>query len=285
MRDFYVLNAQISHSGTDAAIRKISDGVHIYILKQIHEPSLDEQFLLINDVIASTIGIDVGVKVNEVFFIPSIVGADLKIYPERAATLHTFISGKDLDQKLPNGLPQDFCIHQRCINKQSVWQQELPLLEHQQGLTQAIIESMSLHEDLSQIVALDTFIGNVDRSLPNIFYDDCTNHFCGIDQAAVFGKNLAQFANDRIKELLEEGYFKTCDSQIMYGLRVYQKMLIELVKINTPCMIIQSMRELLPYLGFNISINGDCSRMDHQAKIIKDAYNAILELILLLDQM
>jgi len=52
LRDYYILDAQISHTGTDAAIRKISNGFEVYILKQIHGPSLDEQFLLINDVIA-----------------------------------------------------------------------------------------------------------------------------------------------------------------------------------------------------------------------------------------
>jgi hypothetical protein len=41
-----------------------------------------------------TIGIDAGININEVFFMPSVVGADLKIYSDRAATLHTFIPEK-----------------------------------------------------------------------------------------------------------------------------------------------------------------------------------------------
>jgi hypothetical protein len=185
---------------------------------------------------------------------------------------------------LPKNLPENFSIHQRCINKQSVWQKKWPLLENQQGLTKNIIESMSLHKDLPPIVALDTFVGNVDRSLPNIFYDGKNNHFYGIDQAAVFGKNLARLANDRIKELLDEGYFKTCDSQIINGLRVYKKTLVELLEINMPLMIVQSMQELLLHLGSDPLINDDFSRMHFQAKIINDNYYSLLELVLLLDQ-
>lgn len=284
VRDFYILDSKIVHAGSDASIQQVTDGIHIYILKQINNPSFDEQFLLINDVIASTIGSDAGINVNEVSLIPYTVATHLKIYPNKAATLHTLVPGKHLEQGLQHNFSDDFTIHQQSRDAQSIWQQKWPVSAWQQGLTKAIIESMSLHEDLPPIVALDTFVGNIDRSLPNIFYDKHYNHLYGIDQAAVFGTNLPQFAHDRIKELLEEGYFTTCDSRIIYGLHIYKKFLGELLEKNTPLMIIQSMQELTPYLGLNACINDNLSRMYYQAGVIKEAYSASIELMSTLDQ-
>jgi hypothetical protein len=283
--DFYIIDSNVLHTGIDAHIQKITDGVHIYILKQINDPSMHEQFLLINDVIASTIGHDAGINVNEVFFIPCTVGKNLKMYPERAATLHILIPGKDLQQEMPDYLPDDFSVHQRCINTQSPWQQKWPLSEHQQGLIKKIIKSMSLHEDLPPIIALDIFVGNVDRSEPNIFYDKKNNHFYGIDQAAVFGKNLAAFAYERLNELIRKGYFLKCDTKIICRLREYRIVLFRLKERMKPFMIIQAMQELLPYLGQNVSADEQVqSRMHDQSKIVEDSYYSVLELISLLDQ-
>jgi hypothetical protein len=282
---FYILDSNIVHTGSDASIQKVTDGSNIYILKQIHNESMNEQFLLINDAIASTIGYDAGIHVNEVFFIPYTNAKHIKIYPDRAATLHSYISGKDLEQELPVYLTDDFIIHQRIINVESIWQKRWPLHEHQQGFTQIILENMSLHEDLPPIVALDTFLGNSDRSLPNIIYNKSNNHFYGIDQAAVFGNNLAAIAHKRLKELLETDFLLTSDSKIINSLQEYQKALLHLREKNIPSAIIQNMQELLPYLGPN-SLQNDLidRRIKHETRIINNSYESILELILLIDQ-
>jgi hypothetical protein len=84
------------------------------------------------------------------------------------------------------------------VNLDSPWQKKYPLAWDEQGLTGSIIETMSMHVTLPYLVALDTFIGNSDRSLPNIFYDKKSNTFYGIDHAAAFTRALASFAYDRL---------------------------------------------------------------------------------------
>ena len=282
LHDFYIVDSHMSHPGTDAAIRKISDGIHVYILKQIHESSFDEQFLLINDAVASTIAMNADIRVNEVFFIPFTVAGNLKIYPDRAATLHNFIAGQDLESEWPKDLPDTFRLHQRYLNT-SVWQEKEPLAEKQQGLHNNIIESMSLHEDLPPLVAFDTFVGNVDRSFPNIFFDAFNNRFYGIDHAAVFGKNMIQLAIVRIKELLDEGYFKRCGPRVIHGLQSYKNTMIRLLRTNTAETTAQNMYALLPHLGADL-LNTDVSRMHYHATIIKSTYRSLLELVSLLEQ-
>ncbi|RTL07087.1 hypothetical protein EKK58_02830 [Candidatus Dependentiae bacterium] len=59
------------------------------------------QLLLVTDAVRSQVGRVCQIPVNDVCFIPHNIGAHLKIYPERAVTLHQFIPGKDLDSQMP----------------------------------------------------------------------------------------------------------------------------------------------------------------------------------------
>lgn len=254
----------------------------MYILKQIHNPTYDEQFLLITDAIASTIGVFADVHVNYVAFVPYTVGAHLKVYPERAATLHTYMSGKDLESFA--GTADTFTLHQRIINPDSSWQKQFPLTAHQQGLTKDIIESMTCNDNLPAIVALDTFVGNIDRSLPNIFYDANTNSFGGIDQAATLTRDLSLFAFEQLQELISGNYFASCPFSVYHGITIYRDTLSRLVHNNTPQDILQDMVKLADFLGKNSLKNNEVqARLGHHKKIIEQSYISSLRLIELLN--
>jgi hypothetical protein len=286
LNNFLIIDADVAHTGTDACIRKVTDGKSVYILKQINDPSLDEQFLLINDCVASQIGHCAGVPINQVAFIPHDVGTHLKAYPERAATLHTYVSGKDLESEVPCCIHQEFTLQQRVINAGSPWQMQYPLAEDQQGFTRTIIESMCEHETLILLVALDTFIGNSDRSLPNIFYDKQSNGFYGIDQAAAFTRTLPAFAYDRLTELLSEGYFHDGSMNMIDSLCVFRNMLLRLCKAAPPVLIIQSMQQLIIHLPVHTIEQTDIisARMHHHGCIVEKNYCDTLKLIALLGQ-
>lgn len=281
---FFVVDEHIIHTGTDACVQKVTDGTSVFIIKQINDPSIDEQFLLINDVVASTIGCHLGISVNEVSFIPYGVASHLKIYPERAATLHSYVAGKDLESYFPACLSVGFTLQQRVTNLRSVWQQKYPLAHNQQGLTRTIIESMSINELLPCLCALDTFIGNSDRSLPNIFFDQLNDRFYGIDQAASFSKKLPSLTCDRIKELIMEGYFENCSAGIIDSLRIYRNVLQQLYEDNQPDTITQSMQQLIPYLAFHALDSAVVQdRVAYHSSVINHNYSSVLGLIKLLD--
>lgn len=82
-----------------------------------------------------------------------------------------------------------------------MWQIWGPLPPEKTGLTLAVIQDMAKHPDLPKIVALDTFVGNADRSCPNLYYDKVADRFCGIDMAASFSSPLAFWACQQLVKL------------------------------------------------------------------------------------
>lgn len=218
----------LSMDSSDAAVKLVKKGDSFFILKQIVDADPDEQFLLVRDFVASQIAEKCGIPMNKVSFIHAEEHCPAKFYADRAATIHTVAPGKSIEDAFPEFLPQNFSLHQRICNPDSPWQQKNPLKEEDQGLTVQIITSMALHEDLPKIAAFDTFVGNADRSRPNIFHDKQNNRFCGIDNAAAFNnKNLAESAKKRLEELSISDY--QC-KKIRDGLEIYIRTLLDLIE-------------------------------------------------------
>lgn len=229
----HVVNMNIHHTGTDACITVVTDANGVkYIVKQIPDGSIDEQCLLISDAFCASIGYQCGVSVNDATFIPYNIGNHVKQYPNQAAILLTYIEGTDLETVFPPFLRQlndEFTIHQRTIKPNAPWQKHPPK-DKEQGLTKDIIIHMSDHEDLPPIVALDTFVGNSDRSNPNILYDPQTGRFWGIDLAAgLHSPTLALCGFERLEELLSTNFLQTTNNKIWEGLNRFKNTLQTLV--------------------------------------------------------
>ncbi|MEM8727525.1 MAG: hypothetical protein AAGE99_02265 [Chlamydiota bacterium] len=192
-----------------------------YVLKQIKDLDPSEQFLLVVDATANRIGRSLGIAVNRVKIIPAetaFPGKKINGYP---ATLHTEAGGKSAEEALPwNG----FTVHQRYRKPGSRMEKRWgPIPPNRRGLTIEVMENISHHEELQKIVALDTFVGNSDRSLSNIFYDVKKERFCGIDMAASFSTDLAFIAYKQLTR---------CDPKI--ELAVFLEMLHRLYRQVTP---------------------------------------------------
>lgn len=233
---------KISADCSDAVVKLIKNKKgELFVLKQIADPDPCEQFLLVRDLVACEIGNRCGIPVNKVMMLSDTFVSGLKFYKDRAATIHSFIPGKSLDEELPKFLKKDFILQQK-VN--SFWKRKdvARIKETDQGLTEDIIKSMSVHKDFCKIVAFDTFIGNADRSLPNIFYDEAKKRFHGIDNAAGFNcRDFAKIAIERLQELEKKGFFKLCDPSVLEGLKIYCKTLELLYAKITP----QLVKELL----------------------------------------
>lgn len=184
----------------DCFISSIKDfmGNH-RILKQIKDPSLDEQFLLVLDALGCFLAKEHNIPMNRVTLIPAGMQFSAKRFPNRPASLHSIAPGAASSTAAPW---PGFTLHQRNRKKDSPWYKKFgPLSAEETGLTKLVIEQMSMHKDLPLIAALDTFTGNADRSDPNIFYDKETDSFCGIDMAAAFTTNLGKPACAQIHRL------------------------------------------------------------------------------------
>ena len=181
-----------------------------YVVKQIKDPSPDEQFLLVLDTLGCHIAFSAHIPQNYVVLIPpgKFPGKKKEGFP---ATLHTLAPGVSTDQECPF---QGVDIHQRYRKENSrMWSLWGPLAPENTGLTYTVIKNMARHPDLPKIAALDTFVGNADRSSSNLFYDVMTHHFCGIDMAASFSTPLAQEALRQLRELENRGIQLTLEER------------------------------------------------------------------------
>ena len=280
-----VVQAHLEHHGVDACVSKVTDGKSFYILKQINDPSFEEQFQLITDTVVSTMGSSTGVRVNEVSFIPYNIGNHLKTYKDRAATLHAFVDGVDTETEHPAFLPQDFRIQQR-INCPGV--EDKKKLDELRGLRLLTLMSISYHKDLPGIVALDTFSGNFDRNRSNLIYDQKMNCFCGIDQAKAYVENvpsLPLIATHKLGLLSEQGYFDTCPQAVLNGLLNYKNVLVQLYETMRPKIVVDTIQSLIPYLDGNENrTHNELEYIDYFMSNIHDNHTNSLHLIILLDE-
>jgi hypothetical protein len=181
-----------------------------FIVKQIKDEDPSEQFLLIVDVCASHLGVEWGIPLNRVSLIPAGQEFPGKRKQHLPATMHKLVPGASTEDFLPW---ENFSIHQRYhrpLSCEKLWG-KLP--EERKGMTTEVMKTMICHVDLLKICAFDTFIGNGDRSNPNVFYDQIENRFWGIDMAASLNALLAKIAYQKFKTIpfdpLLELYFST----------------------------------------------------------------------------
>jgi len=252
-----------------------------FVVKQIKNSSPDEQFLLVLDTLGCFIAESSDIPMNKVIIIPSNTPFHGKKTLEFPATLHSLAKGISTDKKC---LYQDIDVHQRFRKKNSpMWHRWGPLATEKTGLTIEIIQNMVRHPDLPRIVALDTFVGNADRSPPNLYYDEIIDRFCGIDMAASFSSPLALAACQCL-----EGLKNHLTSDELSALIDYANTLELLIKIWPPE---KQERILLEYSEIAGFTNGSClfnqdvfERIEFHKKSIQDNYQNCVKLLALINR-
>ena len=219
-------------------IIKKSNGKHVYVariedqlykkkycVKQYH--LVARIFLSLKEVLISRIAESVGIPVNCVRLIPAETPFPCKLYKKRIATLHTFIPGKSLRNsgKYPEVDIKQFTRGSKIL-----------------GITSGIIDDMSLSANLAQIVALDTFTGSTNHSRGNIYFDEESNDFYGIDLKKAFLENLSRSACENIKKMATGKKFT---SRQIDALKIYHDTLKELIAKNPPGDICRHLDTLL----------------------------------------
>lgn len=222
------------------------------------------------DKLGSYIAKSVDIPANRVEIIPAYAEFPGKHSVQLPATLHTFIPGV-----LVKSLPKDL--------------REFKLYIQQQngiGLTRGVIIAMSNHEDLSMIVAFDTFIGNADRHQGNFFYDQKSNRYYAIDLESAFNKNLALYAGKLIESMLNN---KTTiiSQKELNGLISYRNVLEKLMELHEPMSLYKKLEKYA--LEGKIMSRIFRSTVEMQLQIYQKAmvenYNSCKKLVLLLNKL
>ena len=188
-----------------------------YCIKQVKERAYWKEYSFVHEVVASFVAESIRLPINKVRLIPAYIPFPGKLFLDKLATIHTFAEGKQIKYlKKPY---EDLILKQG--QKKIIW-----------GLTKTIIERMSIHPDLAKITALDVFIGNYDRSGSNLFYDQQMDRFFGIDLERSFYVDLAQYACNNFKKMINDGI--TFTKQEIYGIKIFKETIEQLYENNPP---------------------------------------------------
>ncbi len=255
-----------------------------WIFKQLTETSPDDQIVLVLEEMASEIARTLNISLNHAEIVAASDWFEHRLLPNFPGTLHLRVPGASVEDNPPW---VNFSIQQRIRSPFQIARMG-PLPSEVTGLTKEVIDTMSKHPDLPRIVALDTFLGNNDRSAPNVFYDAKGDRFYGIDMGSCLIGNLAQCAHEKI--LLYSAEISSLSTQELQGLVSYRKTLQSLTEQFPPANMISLLDQLLKKAGFtpNNSLlwNKDVERKLKKWKLaILENYNDSIKLVNLLQEL
>jgi hypothetical protein len=253
----------------------VNSGGARFLLKQRLGDEFKDQFMGVLDTLGALIAESVNVPCNHVELISVHDCLTHKLFKNRPATLHTFVPGC-LPTKLERFKSLDIKQYYRHVS------------ESERGLTLSVIKNMALHPQLSRIVAVDTFIGNIDRFRNNLFYNEPTDTFYAIDFGNTFKKNLCEIAKKRIKEL--QLHKIRLSPEELRGLILYRNTLNALLSMHPPAALSARLEQLAEKTGFFSKKSPFKDRVkearetirEHQ-EFIKDSYKAAVGLRAIID--
>ncbi|MBS0648820.1 MAG: hypothetical protein JSS10_06325 [Verrucomicrobia bacterium] len=213
-----------------------------WIYKQITNPTPEDQIVVVLEVLASKIAQSMDIPINQVRVIPGKDSFEHRFFDPFPGTLHLKVAGKNTENSPPW---EGFDLHQKFRTPFMVARSG-PLPLEETGLRREVIQNMAKHPDLAKIAALDTYLGNNDRSNPNIFYDG--KAFYGIDMGNCFMGNLAQWAYEKLKEFVEQKAIFT--SEELLGLVRYRDVLQSLITQFPPARMTALLDHFLEEAGF-----------------------------------
>jgi len=162
-----------------------------YLLKQ--KKAYKKQLAVVRDALAAYVAAELRIAHRV-----EIIDAD-KQFPGKVkagwpATLHTLACGETV-RKQPQTKYSKLRLRQFWALAQTF---------DEKGLTKMIIEHMTWHRQLPEIVALDLIIGNSDRHCGNLCYDANSDTFCAIDMDDTFNKDLCYVAYQKLQHMMQE---------------------------------------------------------------------------------
>jgi hypothetical protein len=246
----------------------------MYLVKQ--KKDYKKQLAVVRDALAAYIAKTLRGIAHEIEIIEAGYQFAGKVKQWWPATLHTIAPGETV-RKQPK------CRY-NALRLRQFWAQAQTFGE--KGLTKLIIEFMTWHRQLPEIVALDLFIGNSDRHCGNICYDPSTDKFCAIDMDDTFNKDLCKLAYKKLKYMINKEHVVFSKEEIN-ALSRMRNTLIFLIRKHTSDELIQKLRFFAKQAGFSVggklyNVRVERKLLYYESMIIR-TYVSAYQLIDLLD--
>lgn len=244
-----------------------------YLLKQ--KKDYKKQLAVVRDALAAYISRILRGLAHEIDIIEAAQEFPGKPKTWWPATLHTLAPGETVRK-------QSKCKYNALRLRQWVPEQTV----QERGLTKAIIEYMTWHRQIAEIIALDLFIGNGDRHCGNLCYDPMTDRFCAIDMDDTFNKDLCDLAYKKLKQMIKE-HVVFSDDEIR-ALAHMKNTLKFLLQKHTPHDLIQKLHFFAKKAGFNRGNKLYDARIERKLvsyeKIIIKTHQSAHQLVIFLDK-
>lgn len=209
-----------------------SDGSPILLKQRLGHP-LHKHLMSALEVLGTSIAASIDVACNHVELVPADKCPRYKLFKDRPATLHSLVPGAPLDEES----------RPRFKVKQSYRH----TADKKRGLTLDIIRDMAKHPQLPKLVALDTFIGNIDRHRGNIIYDGDKDKLYAIDFGDIMKVNLCRIAIKNIKAIRNKKY--SLKKRERAALLEYRNTLEQLSQLHKPFRLYRSLVRLIRQAG------------------------------------
>lgn len=251
----------------------------LYILKQNLSDDLRAQFSAVRDMLGAYVAEVLDVSMSRVRLIPAEEPFLGKLLADMPTTLHTVVPGKLViffqNSPLKKGSIKQYA---KILGKSGIF------TEDDLGMTKKVIKNMSCHPMLCEIVAVDTYVGNADRSRNNLFYDQKTNMFYGIDMDNSCGRNLCALAYRNLLKMNKKNFSK----KELKGLKIYQKILVKLLKIIPAKKMMKKLDDFACIAGFYpgsvLRTQAIENRIKRYKKFMYESEQSAHKLVVLLDE-
>lgn len=245
-----------------------------YLLKQ--KKDYKKQLSVVRDALSAYIAQTLKGIAHEISIIEAKKDFSGKVKLSWPATLHTLAPGETVRKQRDSKY--------NALRSRQLWAQAPSFAE--QGLTKMIIEHITWHKQLPEIVALDLFIGNSDRHCGNLCYDPATDRFCAIDMDDTFNKDLCLLACKKLKSMIEDDHIKFTPKEL-HALSCISKTLRILVRAHTPYDMIQKLHFFAVKAGFGpggLMCNDKArERLLYFEQMIRESHVSAQKLIALLE--
>lgn len=220
-----------------------------YIIKQTRGGEYKAFYRSIVEAMGSRICAEAGIRSNQVKIIPKDANNEIKEIKNVPASLHTYISGKSLFE---------FHEYRNMTLK-------LGCRECKHGLTEMQVRSMSAHRSFPKIVALDTFLGNIDRSFFNIILEKRSNKLYIIDFGLIFHFNVIEKSRENVRQFRKDIF----NQKELDALRAYCSKLEELYQRFSEEALLRIYDECVAMTGYSqeeIQNNEKFQKVIHRQK-------------------
>jgi hypothetical protein len=252
----------------------------LYILKQNLSDDLRAQFSSVRDMFGAYVAEVLGISMSRVRLISADQIFPGKFFVDMPATLHTFVPGKMVLRYHKSPLEKKRIKQYTKISKAAG-----VLGESDFGLTQRVIKNMSCHPVLCEIVAVDTYVANADRSRNNLFYDQKTKMFYGIDMDNSCGRNLCELAYRNLIKINKNDFNK----KELNGLKIYRKTLVNLLRLMPAQKMVKKLDNFACIAGFYsgsiLRTQAIENRIKRYKECMYESEESAYKLVALLDEM